>query len=64
MIKSKEGIVIIKGDSECEVIAEFMGIMRSVAINVIVPNKGISNLRRELYKIVDKVCSTVEESED
>lgn len=64
MIKSKEGKVIIKGDSECEVIAEFMCIMRSVAINVIIPNKGIKNLKSELYKIADKVCSTLTECEE
>lgn len=64
MIEINEDKLVINGDSECEVIAEFMCIMHGIAVKVIIPNKGISNLRRELYKIVDKVCSTVEESED
>lgn len=63
MIKSRKGKVDMKGNV-CELIAEFMCLMRSMAVSVIIPTHGKENLKTELYKIVDEVCDAVLESEE
>ena len=45
-------------------IAEFMCLMCSIAVSVIIPSRGKENLKTELYKIVDEVCNSVLESEE
>lgn len=63
MIKAKNGKVDIKGKNDSNIIAEFMCIICSIAFAVIIPTHGKENLKSELYKIVDHVCETLEESE-
>lgn len=63
MIKSRKGKVDIKGN-ECELIAEFMCLMCSVAVSVIIPTHGKENLKTELCKMVDKVCEQFEKMEE
>lgn len=63
MIKVRKGKVDIKGN-ECDLIAEFMCLMCSIAVSVIIPTHGKENLKTELCKIVDEVFNAVLESEE